>query len=117
MLTSALSLPLPCSMVSMEQCHAAGASLMVTVLDHDTLSSDDFEGEAFLSLRAVPGVGGKGPQDQPEDTPSAQIRLPLMHPKPNEDGILKLLEARKDDREAQAFVKLRRQREKMSQEV
>ncbi|KAI1896697.1 hypothetical protein AGOR_G00097430 [Albula goreensis] len=104
-------------MVSMEQCHAAGASLMVTVLDHDTLSSDDFEGEAFLSLRAVPGVGGKGPQDQPEDTPSAQIRLPLMHPKPNEDGILKLLEARKDDREAQAFVKLRRQREKMSQEV
>ncbi len=51
---------------------------MVTVLDHDTLRSDDFEGEAFLSLKAVPGVGG----GQNNPTP-AQIRLPLMHPKPN----------------------------------
>ncbi|XP_064179341.1 protein unc-13 homolog D isoform X2 [Anguilla rostrata] len=104
-------------LVSAEQCNAAGASLVVTVLDHDTLRSDDFEGEAFLSLRAVPGVGGGGPQDQQNRTSSAQIRLPLMHPKPNADAILKLLETRKDDREAQAFVKLRRQREKMSQEV
>ncbi|XP_036396006.1 protein unc-13 homolog D [Megalops cyprinoides] len=104
-------------LVSVEQCHAAGASLVVTVLDYDTLRSDDFEGEAFLSLRAVPGVGSKGSQDQQQAVSSAQIRLPLMHPKPNEDGILKLLEARRDDREAQAFVKMRRQKEKMSQEV
>ncbi|KAJ8334074.1 hypothetical protein SKAU_G00397130 [Synaphobranchus kaupii] len=104
-------------LVSMEQCNAAGASLVVTVLDHDTLLSDDFEGEAFLSLRAVPGVGGSGPQDQCDQTSSAQIRLPLMHPKPNKDVILKLLETRKNDREVQAFVKLRRQREKRSQEV
>ncbi|KPP62817.1 unc-13D-like, partial [Scleropages formosus] len=96
-------------LVSLEQCNAAGACLMVTVLDHDTISSDDFEGEAFLSLRAVPGVGGTA-------TSPAQIRLPLMHPKPNDDSILQLLEARKADREAQAFVKLRRQKEKMSQE-
>ncbi|KAJ8399738.1 hypothetical protein AAFF_G00408430 [Aldrovandia affinis] len=104
-------------LVSMEQCHAAGASLVVTVLDHDTLLSDDFEGEAFLSLRAVPGVSGSGPQDEQDHSSSAQIRLALMHPKPNEDDTLKLLEARKDDRNAQAFVKLRRQREKMSQEA
>lgn len=33
-----------------------------------------------------------------------------------EDSILKLLESRKGEREAQAFVKKRRQREKQSQE-
>uniref|UniRef100_A0A8C1PVU6 Unc-13 homolog D (C. elegans) n=1 Tax=Cyprinus carpio TaxID=7962 RepID=A0A8C1PVU6_CYPCA len=93
-------------------CHSPGACLMVTVLDHDTLRSDDFEGEAFLSLKAVPGVGG----GQNNPTP-AQIRLPLMHPKPNSENTLKLLEARKGEREAQAFVKLRRQREKKSQEI
>lgn len=33
------------------------------------------------------------------------------------ENTLKLLEARKGEREAQAFVKLRRQREKKSQEI
>ncbi|KAL7869518.1 hypothetical protein AOLI_G00135060 [Acnodon oligacanthus] len=99
--------------VTLEQCQSAGACLLVTVLDHDTLRSDDFEGEAFLSLKAVPGVAGGG---APNPTP-AQIRLPLLHPKPNSEATLKLLEARKGDREAQAFVKLRRQRERKSQEA
>ncbi|XP_016424852.1 protein unc-13 homolog D-like [Sinocyclocheilus rhinocerous] len=98
--------------ITLEQCTSPGACLLVTVLDHDTLRSDDFEGEAFLSLKAVPGVGG----GQHNPTP-AQIRLPLMHPKPNSENTLKLLEARKGEREAQAFVKLRRQREKKSQET
>lgn len=66
------------SSVTLEKCQSPGACLLVTVLDHDTLRSDDFEGEAYLSLKAVPGVGG-GPHN-PEP---AQIRLPLMHPKPN----------------------------------
>ncbi|KAK3559977.1 hypothetical protein QTP86_033675 [Hemibagrus guttatus] len=98
--------------VSLEQCQSAGACLAVTVLDYDALRSDDFEGEAFLSLKAVPGVAGGGGSDP---TP-AQIRLPLMHPKPNSDLNLKMLEGRKGEREAQAFVKLRRQRERKSQE-
>ncbi|XP_071763861.1 protein unc-13 homolog D [Centroberyx gerrardi] len=108
-------------LVSLEQCQAPGACLVVTVLDHDTLRTDDFEGEAFLALKAVPGVGGAkeevvdGVALQPDASP-AQIRLPLMHPKPNDDGILKLLESRKGERDAQAFVKKRRQREKQSQE-
>ncbi|XP_051968495.1 protein unc-13 homolog D [Xyrauchen texanus] len=99
-------------LITLEQCQFPGACLLVTVLDHDTLSSDDFEGEAFLSLKAVPGVGGGDNNPTP-----AQIRLPLMHPKPNGDNILKLLEARKGERDVQAFVKLRRQREKKSQEA
>lgn len=74
------------SLVSLEQCQAQGTCLVVTVLDHDTLRTDDFEGEAFLSLKAIPGVAGGKEGDglcaQPDATP-AQIRLPLMHPKPN----------------------------------
>uniref|UniRef100_A0A8C6SG08 Unc-13 homolog D (C. elegans) n=1 Tax=Neogobius melanostomus TaxID=47308 RepID=A0A8C6SG08_9GOBI len=105
--------------VSVEQCRSPGACLMVTVLDHDTLRTDDFEGEAFLALKSIPGVPPKDSADgaglQP-DAPPAQIRLPLMHPKPNNDSILKLLECRKGEREAQALVKKRRLREKQSQE-
>ncbi|XP_032357999.1 protein unc-13 homolog D isoform X1 [Etheostoma spectabile] len=106
-------------LVSLGQCQAPGACLVLTVLDHDTLRTDDFEGEAFLALKDVPGVaGGKegdGLSTQPDATP-AQIRLPLMHPKPNEDSILRLLESRRGERDAQAYVKKRRQREKQSQE-
>lgn len=80
------SAPLYHSMVSLDQCQAPGACLVVTVLDHDTLMTDDFEGEAFLGLKAIPGVGGGREGDElsskPDSTP-AQIRLPLMHPKPN----------------------------------
>ncbi|KAM9716012.1 protein unc-13 homolog D isoform 1-T1 [Menidia menidia] len=105
-------------MVSLDQCQAPGACLLVTVLDHDTLRADDFEGEAFLALKAIPGVSGPKGQElgsQPDATP-AQIRLPLMHPKPSGDSILRLLESRRGEKEAQAFVKKRRQREKQSKE-
>ncbi|KAM8887841.1 protein unc-13 homolog D [Synchiropus picturatus] len=108
-------------MVSLEQCQAPGACLVVTVLDYDMLITDDFEGEAFLALKAIPGVPGSREESddlssRPDATP-AQIRLPLMHPKPNEDNILRLLESRKSERDIQAFVKLRRQREKQSLEL
>ncbi|XP_054592460.2 protein unc-13 homolog D isoform X2 [Nothobranchius furzeri] len=106
-------------LVSLDQCLAPGACLVITVLDHDTLMTDDFEGEAFLALEDVSGISTKEEEGQSlqSDTSSGQKRLPLMHPKPNEDSILKLLESRKSEREAQAFVKKRRQREKQSQEA
>ncbi|XP_054623241.1 protein unc-13 homolog D isoform X1 [Dunckerocampus dactyliophorus] len=107
-------------LVGLDQCQAPGACLVVTVLDHDTLVADDFEGEAFLSLKDIPGVARGGEQTDSlgshPDAPPAQIRLPLTHPKPNEDNILRLLESRKSERETQAFVKKRRQREKQSKE-
>uniref|UniRef100_A0A3B3WM14 Unc-13 homolog D (C. elegans) n=1 Tax=Poecilia mexicana TaxID=48701 RepID=A0A3B3WM14_9TELE len=106
-------------LVSLDQCQTPGACLVVTVLDHDTLRPDDFEGEAFLALEDVPGVSEQEGEevDSQMDSAPEQIRLPLMHPKPNEDSILKLLESRRGEREAQAFVKKRRQREKQSQEA
>ncbi|XP_007561008.1 protein unc-13 homolog D isoform X2 [Poecilia formosa] len=106
-------------LVSLDQCQTPGACLVITVLDHDTLRPDDFEGEAFLALEDVPGVSEQEGEevDSQMDSAPEQIRLPLMHPKPNEDSILKLLESRRGEREAQAFVKKRRQREKQSQEA
>ncbi|XP_068161933.1 protein unc-13 homolog D isoform X2 [Antennarius striatus] len=105
-------------LVSLDQCQTPGTCLVVSVLDHVVLMTDDFEGEAFLALKAIPGVAGGREGDllsrQPDATP-AQIRLPLMHPKPY-DTILNLLGSRKGEQETQTFVKKRRQREKQSQE-
>lgn len=92
-------------LVPAEPCQKAGACLMLTVLDHDTLGKDDLEGEAFLPLASVPGLAGS---HEPGEVP--QTRLPLTYPATNGDPILQLLESRKGDREAHAFVKLRRQR-------
>ncbi|XP_055994386.1 protein unc-13 homolog D [Sorex fumeus] len=96
-------------LVPAEPCQKAGACLLLTVLDHDTLGTDDLEGEAFLPLGAVPGLAGP---DEPGEVP--QTRLPLTYPAPNGDPILQLLENRKSDREAQVFVRLRRQRAKQA---
>ncbi|XP_073901203.1 protein unc-13 homolog D isoform X3 [Castor canadensis] len=96
-------------LVPAEPCTKDGACLLLTVLDHDTLGANDLEGEAFLPLCTVPGMMGC---EEPGEAP--QIRLPLTYPAPNGDPILQLLESRKGDREAQAFVKLRRQRAKQA---
>uniref|UniRef100_A0A8C0DLL7 Unc-13 homolog D n=1 Tax=Balaenoptera musculus TaxID=9771 RepID=A0A8C0DLL7_BALMU len=96
-------------LVPAEPCQKDGACLLLTVLDHDTLGADDLEGEAFLPLRLVPGLTGT---EEPGDVP--QTRLPLTYPAPNGDPILQLLESRKGDREAQVFVRLRRQRAKQA---
>ncbi|XP_051889315.1 LOW QUALITY PROTEIN: protein unc-13 homolog D [Pristis pectinata] len=101
--------------VTPEQCRTEGACLLLTVFDHDTLLSDDLEGEAYFPLQDIPGL------DSIEETFNIskvpQTRLTLGHPKPNEDNILKLLEARKADRDAQAFIKIRKQRERKSKET
>ncbi|XP_075846226.1 protein unc-13 homolog D isoform X1 [Microtus pennsylvanicus] len=96
-------------LVPAEPCQKDWACLLLTVLDHDRLGADDLEGEAFLPLCRVPGLTGC---EEPGEAP--QTRLPLTYPAPNGDPILQLLESRKGDREAQAFVKLRRQRAKQA---
>ncbi|XP_045155793.1 protein unc-13 homolog D isoform X2 [Echinops telfairi] len=96
-------------LVPAEPCQEEGACLLLTVLDHDTLGADDLEGEAFLPLHSVRGLPGA---EEPGEVP--QTRLPLTYPAPNGDPILQLLESRKGDREAQAFVRVRRQRAKQA---
>ncbi|XP_063097940.1 protein unc-13 homolog D isoform X3 [Cavia porcellus] len=96
-------------LVPAEPCQKDGACLLLTVLDHDTLGANDLEGEAFLPLCTVPGLSGC---EEPSEAP--QTRLPLTYPAPDGDPILQLLESRKGDREAQAFVRLRRQRAKQA---
>ncbi|KAG2460993.1 UN13D protein, partial [Polypterus senegalus] len=66
------------SLVSQEKLRTQGACLVLTVFDYDLLGSDDFEGEAFLSLRDLPGVGSTLDMGNIH-----QIRLALMHPVPN----------------------------------
>ncbi|XP_029456342.1 protein unc-13 homolog D isoform X2 [Rhinatrema bivittatum] len=101
-------------LVSPEQCEQDGACLLLTVFDYDTLLSNDLEGEAFVALHNLPGLKE---EDQVDLYRITQTRLPLVHPKPSGDPILQLLECRKGDREAQGFVKVRKQRAKQSKEA
>lgn len=84
------------------------------MFDYDVLGANDLEGEAFFPLCHLPGLDSE--EDEADMARVPQTRLPLTHPKPT-DEILQLLESRKRDKEAQAFVKLRRQRAKQSKET
>ncbi|KAJ6660381.1 hypothetical protein lerEdw1_017804 [Lerista edwardsae] len=101
-------------LVPPEKCQQDGACLLLTVFDYDTLGANDLEGEAFLPLCKVPGLKEDEEASNPSRVP--QTRLPLTHPGTTGTEILKLLETRKGDKEAQAFVKLRRQRAKQAKE-
>uniref|UniRef100_A0A8C6JGE6 Uncharacterized protein n=1 Tax=Melopsittacus undulatus TaxID=13146 RepID=A0A8C6JGE6_MELUD len=102
-------------LIPAEKCLQEGACLLLTVFDYDMLGANDLEGEAFFPLCHLPGLNtDEGPADAGR---VPQTRLPLTHPKPTGDEILQLLESRKADKEAQAFVKLRKQRAKQSKET
>ena len=44
------------SPVTLEQCRHETAMLLFTVMDYDVLTTNDFAGEALLSLNTIPGV-------------------------------------------------------------
>uniref|UniRef100_A0A670Y332 Unc-13 homolog D n=1 Tax=Pseudonaja textilis TaxID=8673 RepID=A0A670Y332_PSETE len=102
-------------LVPPEKCQQDGACLLLTVFDYDTLGANDLEGEAFLPLCRVLGLNEPEESINPSIVP--QIRLSLTHPGTAGNDILKLLGTRKKDKEAQAFVKLRKQRAKYSKEL
>ncbi|XP_053155878.1 protein unc-13 homolog D [Hemicordylus capensis] len=102
-------------LVPPDKCRQDGVCLLLTVFDYDTLGANDLEGEAFFPLCKVLGLNEEEEATNPSRVP--QNRLPLTHPGTTGNEILKLLETRKGDKEAQAFVKLRRQRAKQSQEL
>ncbi|XP_006874000.1 PREDICTED: BAI1-associated protein 3 [Chrysochloris asiatica] len=95
--------------VPAEACRRRAACLLFTVMDHDWLSTNDFAGEAALSLGSISGVarsqaGGGMRTIQP-------ITLHLRRPKAHVRSALRMLEGRAN-KEAQDFVKRLRELDK-----
>ncbi|XP_067912188.1 BAI1-associated protein 3 [Heterodontus francisci] len=90
--------------VTREQCSNSIACIHFTVMDHDWLSTNDFAGEAVMPLQEVhgfhkPTIVGEGKNVSP-------VFLKLTHPDPSVmKPIMRMLEVRTADREAQDFVK------------
>ncbi|MBN3280500.1 BAIP3 protein, partial [Polyodon spathula] len=96
--------------VTPEQYKKRFACIVFTVMDYDWLSTNDFAGEAICRLSDFcgpdkPSVPGGVKNIQP-------LILHLARPKPSDKPILKMLEARTSDREAQEFVKKLKEIEK-----
>ncbi|XP_067135056.1 BAI1-associated protein 3-like isoform X2 [Centruroides vittatus] len=84
-----------------EMCRREGTAVCFTIMDHDMMTRNDYEGETYLSLACIPGVDGEPIKDV------KPIELLLMHPD-NKDEIILTLESRTWDKEAQEFVKQQR---------
>ncbi|GIY76723.1 protein unc-13 homolog D [Caerostris extrusa] len=78
--------------------HREGAGLCFSVMDHDMVTKNDFEGEAFLPLCNIPECSSEEMKDM------KLIELCLMHPN-DKNEILVALAARTWDKDAQEFVK------------
>ncbi|KAJ8399804.1 hypothetical protein AAFF_G00405340 [Aldrovandia affinis] len=94
--------------VSPEQYRHTSACVTFTVMDYDWLSTNDFAGEAVAPLSDFCGP------DKPSSYGAGKMMQPLIlhlsRTKPSDKPVLKMLEARTTDREAQEFVrKLRSQ--------
>ncbi|XP_078096481.1 BAI1-associated protein 3 [Mustelus asterias] len=90
--------------VTREQCNNSTACIHFTVMDHDWLSTNDFAGEAVLQLQEVHGVHKTAVAREVKNI--SPVFLKLTHPEPSvTKPIMKMLEGRTDDREAQDFVK------------
>nr|XP_055045759.1 BAI1-associated protein 3 [Misgurnus anguillicaudatus]XP_055045766.1 BAI1-associated protein 3 [Misgurnus anguillicaudatus] len=100
--------------VSPEQYRHRCACLTFTVMDYDWLSTNDFAGEAVAPLSDFCWPG------RPSATPAGKtlqpIILHLSRQKPSEKPIMKMLEARAGDREAQEFVRKLKEIEKSMEE-
>ncbi|XP_062846398.1 BAI1-associated protein 3 [Trichomycterus rosablanca] len=100
--------------VSPEQYRHRCACLTFTVMDYDWLSTNDFAGEAVAPLSDFCWPG------RPNATPAGKTLQPfilhLSRQKPSEKPIMKMLEARTGDREAQEFVRRLKEIEKSMEE-
>ncbi|CAJ0946889.1 unnamed protein product, partial [Mesorhabditis belari] len=78
---------------------SACALIHFTVMDHDYLRSNDFAGEAYLELADVPGFLPGGASTL------RQFNLVLIHPVNNCTDVFEVLGNRKEDKEAQDFLR------------
>ncbi|KAM9745899.1 BAI1-associated protein 3 [Menidia menidia] len=100
--------------VSPEQYRHRYACLTFTVMDYDWLSTNDFAGEAVAPLSDFcwpgrPNASAAGKSVQP-------VILHLSRSKPSEKPIMRILDARTGDREAQEFVRRLKEIEKSMEE-
>ncbi|XP_068584048.1 BAI1-associated protein 3 isoform X1 [Cebidichthys violaceus] len=100
--------------VSPEQYRHRYACLTFTVMDYDWLSTNDFAGEAVAPLSDFcwpgrPNASAAGKSVQP-------VILHLSRSKPSEKPIMRMLDARIGDREAQEFVRRLKEIEKSMEE-
>ncbi|XP_072415631.1 BAI1-associated protein 3 isoform X1 [Chiloscyllium punctatum] len=96
--------------VTQEQCSNNTACVHFTVMDHDWLSTNDFAGEAVLQLQEVPGFNKPAIAGGIKNV--SPVFLKLTHPEPSVmKPIMKMLEGRAADREAQDFVKMMKELE------
>ncbi|XP_041634130.1 BAI1-associated protein 3 [Cheilinus undulatus] len=100
--------------VSPEQYRHRYACLTFTVMDYDWLSTNDFAGEAVAPLSDFcwpgrPNASAAGKSVQP-------VILHLSRSKPSEKPIMRMLNARIGDREAQEFVRRLKEIEKSMEE-
>ncbi|XP_033827680.1 BAI1-associated protein 3 [Periophthalmus magnuspinnatus] len=96
--------------VSPEQYRHRFACLTFTVMDYDWLSTNDFAGEAVAPLSDFCWPGR--PNSSPQGKNVQPIILHLSRSKPSEKPIMRMLDARIGDREAQEFVRRLKEIEK-----
>ncbi|CAM1322555.1 BAIAP3 (predicted), partial [Pycnogonum litorale] len=84
--------------VSRSQCKNEIAMIRFTVMDHDIMVSNDYAGEAYVSLSTVPGVDGV------ENKKIKHKELVLMRPNDKNNDIAIVLENRTWDKDAIEFM-------------
>lgn len=80
------------SRLTEKECNLSGGIIHFTVMDHDLMWSNDFEGEAFLEISKLAGIPNETNNDNRPLDELKQIELSLTHPKSlikNETNILK----------------------------
>ncbi|XP_054861409.1 BAI1-associated protein 3 isoform X2 [Amphiprion ocellaris] len=100
--------------VSPEQYRHRFACLTFIVMDYDWLSTNDFAGEAIAPLSDFCWPGR--PNASPAGKSVQPVILHLSRSKPSEKPIMRMLDARIGDREAQEFVRRLKEIEKSMEE-
>ena len=69
------------SRLTEKEANVHGGIIHFTVMDHDLMWSNDFEGEAFLEIVKLPGIPHESAHDNRPFDELKQIELALTHPK------------------------------------
>lgn len=69
------------SRLTERECNLSGGVIHFTVMDHDLMWSNDFEGEAFLELSKLPGIRNDSVNENRPLEELKKIELSLTHPK------------------------------------